>query len=156
MDPVLALMLFLTATYAVGFVGSQATLRGLGFWYITLNKPSWNPPPWVFAPVWTTLYALMGTATWLVWKQETVQNKRPAYILYSVQLFLNGLWSWLFFGFQKIDLALYEIVVMLVVIIITTISFGRIKALAGWLMAPYILWVSIATALNFTLFRMNP
>jgi tryptophan-rich sensory protein len=154
--PAIALLLFLTATYLTGVFGSFATERGLPYWYVTLQKPSWNPPPWVFAPVWTVLYGLMGFAAWLVWQTPASRLRMVALVLFGIQLVLNGLWSWLFFGFQRIDLALYEIVVLLLAIVLTTIQFGRLRSLAGWLMAPYIAWVLFATVLNFTLHGLNP
>ena len=157
---IIALLLFLTVTFLVGYVGSLASQRGLSFWYVTLNKPSWNPPPWVFAPVWTVLYLMMGVAAWRVWAVpagEVPSGRRSAALaLYGAQLILNGLWSWLFFGFQRIDLALYEIGVLLLAIIATAILFGRVQRSAGLLFIPYIAWVTFATVLNFTLHRMNP
>lgn len=158
--PTIALLLFLTATFTVSFIGTQATLRGLDFWYVTLNKPAWNPPPAVFAPVWTVLYFMMAVAAWQVWRVpegELPSGRRSAALaLYFGQLILNGLWSWLFFGFQRINLALYEIGILLLMVIATTILFWRAKPLAGWLMVPYVLWVTFATALNFALWRLNP
>lgn len=159
-NPTIALLLFLTATFAVGFVGSQAATRGLDFWYVTLNKPAWNPPPWLFAPVWTVLYILMSVAAWQVWsvpEGELPSGRRSAALaIYFGQLILNGLWSWLFFGFHRINLALYEILVLLLMIVGTTILFFRAKKSAGWLMVPYLAWVAFASFLTFTLHRMNP
>jgi tryptophan-rich sensory protein len=159
-NPIIALLGFLTATFLVGFVGAQATVRDEGFWYTTLNKPSWTPPAWLFSPVWTVLYILMAVAAWQVWsvpEGELPSGRRTrALLLFGAQLILNGLWSWLFFGFHQVNLALYEIGLLLLTIVATAIAFGRCRASAGWLMAPYVLWVSFALALNFSLHRLNP
>jgi tryptophan-rich sensory protein len=124
-----------------------------GEWYATLNKPSWNPPAWLFGPAWTLLYTLMAVAAWLVWKR--VGFSRPL-ALYFVQLALNAAWTPIFFGAHQLGWALIEILVMWIMILLTLLSFRRVNPTAGWLFLPYLAWVSFATHLNFTLWRLNP
>lgn len=123
-----------------------------GEWYATLQKPSWNPPNWLFGPVWGTLYTLMAIAAWLVWlRTSAVRPLAP----YFVQLALNAAWTPVFFAAHRMDLALGVIVALWIMIAVTMLGFFRIRAVAGWLFVPYLLWVSFATALNFTLLRLN-
>ena len=125
-------------------------------WYAALVKPAWNPPGWVFGPVWTTLYLLMGTAAWLVWRRGGWGAQRRPLSWFAAQLALNALWTPLFFGFHRIDLALLEIVVLWAAIVATIVAFARTSRAAAWLLAPYLAWVSFATFLTFTLWRLNP
>lgn len=148
----LGLALWLAASLAAGFVGSQFMP---GDWYASLTKPPWNPPGWVFAPVWTTLYMLMGIAAWLVWRRAGFAGARLALGLFTVQLVLNGLWSYIFFGIQRPGLALVEIIALWFAILATSFSFRKIHATAGVLFLPYLLWVTFAAALNLTLWRLN-
>ncbi len=147
-----ALAGFLVVTFAVAFFGTQFTP---GAWYDILVKPSWTPPGWIFPPVWTTLYAAMAFAAWLVWRNTPAAMASPALIAFAVQLVFNGLWSWLFFGEHRIGLALIDIILLLAAIVITTVLFFRRHKLAGWLMVPYIAWVTFATALNFRIWTLN-
>lgn len=124
-----------------------------GAWYAALNKPSWNPPSWLFGPAWTLLYTLMAIAAWLVWKR--VGLSKPL-VLYFVQLALNAAWTPLFFGAHAMGWALVEIVALWIAILATLLSFRRVNTTAGWLFAPYLAWVTFATCLNFTLWRLNP
>lgn len=124
-----------------------------GEWYAALIKPSWNPPAWLFGPAWTLLYTLMATAAWLVWRR--VGFSRPL-AFYFVQLALNAAWTPIFFGAHQLGWALVEIVVLWVAILLTLLSFHRVSPAAGWLFVPYLAWVSFATFLNFTLWRLNP
>ena len=124
-----------------------------GKWYGTLNKPPWNPPDWVFAPVWTALYLLMGIAAWLVWSDK---GWTWALVLFLVQLVLNAAWTWLFFGLQRPGLALFEISLLWLAILATLIVFWRIRPLAGALLVPYLAWVTFALMLNGELWRRNP
>lgn len=121
-------------------------------WYLSLKKPSWNPPGYVFGPVWTTLYILMGVASWLVWKSKA----REPLVLYGVQLALNFAWSLLFFNAQSLSWALIDIVALLGVLAATVASFWRVSHLAGYLMMPYLAWVSFATVLTLNLTMTNP
>jgi translocator protein len=124
-----------------------------GEWYAALIKPEWNPPAWLFGPAWTLLYTLMAVAAWLVWKR--VGFSRPL-ALYFVQLALNAAWTPIFFGAHQLGWALAEIVVLWTAILLTLLSFRRVSPAAGWLFVPYLAWVSFATFLNFTLWRLNP
>ena len=149
------LVVSLMICFAACGIGGLATTQGLDAWYETLDKPTWNPPNWVFAPVWTTLYGLMGTAVWLVWRGGVWNEVKSAVVLFTVQLVLNGLWSILFFGLQNPGGALIEIVALWLAIVATTILFFRRSMIAGGLMMPYLLWVSFASFLNFTIWNLN-
>ena len=149
------LVVSLMICFAAGGIGGLATTQGLDAWYETLDKPTWNPPNWVFAPVWTTLYGLMGTAVWLVWRGGVWNEVKSAVVLFTVQLVLNGLWSILFFGLQNPGGALIEIVALWLAIFATTILFFRRSMVAGGLMMPYLVWVSFASFLNFTIWNLN-
>jgi benzodiazapine receptor len=127
-----------------------------GDWYAALAKPSWNPPNWIFGPVWSALYTMMAIAAWLVWRRGGwVANALPLTV-FLVQLVLNALWSWCFFGLKNPGLAFLEIIALWVGIAATLLMFRKPSPLAAWLLAPYLAWVSFATALNFTLWRLNP
>lgn len=138
-----------------GFIGSFFTTPSITTWYATLNKPIISPPNWLFAPVWTTLYILMGIALFLVWMKNDKKQIKLAFIFFFTQLTLNSLWSILFFGLKSPFLALLEIIVLWLFILLTIIKFFKIKKLAGWLMIPYLVWVSFASVLNFLIFQLN-
>jgi len=123
-------------------------------WYGALDKPSWTPPSWVFAPVWTTLYAMMGVAAWMVWRRVGTLG-HPALRLFLVQLTLNFAWSFLFFRLQRPDLAMVDIALLWLAIVTTIYAFARYSAAAAWLLAPYLAWVSYAAALNAWIVRAN-
>ncbi|MCC6144122.1 MAG: tryptophan-rich sensory protein [Candidatus Hydrogenedentes bacterium] len=142
----------------IAIVAAAAAFGGQfmpGEWYAGLNKPSWNPPNWIFGPVWTTLYLMMAIAAWLVWLRRKVQPVYPALAVFVVQLLLNGAWSWIFFGLHRIDVAFGEILVLDLLILVTVLLFWRIRWLAGALLVPYLLWTSFASFLNFTIWRLN-
>lgn len=126
-----------------------------GEWYATLRKPSWNPPAWVFGPVWTALYTMMAVAAWLVWRRGGWAAQRRPLALFLVQLALNAGWTPLFFGLKSPGLALAEIGLLWLAIVGTLIAFARVSRAAAWLLAPYLAWVSFAAALNFALWRLN-
>ncbi|WP_138430035.1 TspO/MBR family protein [Fodinibius saliphilus] len=126
-----------------------------GTWYEILQKPTWTPPNWVFPVVWPILYMMMGTAAWLLWKRETVSVRDHAFTWFFVQLVLNALWSWLFFGMHLIGTALAEIFLLWIAIIFTILLFWRQKQIAGLLLLPYLGWVSYASALNFAIWQLN-
>lgn len=151
----LALVGFLAACFSAAGVGGLLTALGLGGWYDSLRKPPWNPPSSAFGPVWTLLYASMALAAWLVWKRSGRAGARVPLALFGLQLALNVAWSGLFFGLRRPDLALLEIVALWLAILATLVAFARVRPLAGWLMAPYLLWVTFAAALNFALWRLN-
>lgn len=138
-----------------GVIGSIFTVSNVGEWYTTLVTPSFNPPAWVFGPVWTMLYTLMGIAAYLVWRKIDAPGAKPALTLYGVQLALNALWSILFFGLHSPGGALAEIVLLWFAIIATMVAFARVSRLAAWLLAPYILWVSFAAYLNYAIWMLN-
>jgi len=152
---ILGLAAFIILCLLVSGIGGAVTAKSVGSWYLSIEKPPFNPPDWVFAPVWTTLYILMAVAGWRVWRRRHRVHRRHALIMFYVQLTLNLAWSFLFFGFQRIDLAMVEIFVLLAFIIITAIFFWRVDRLAGALFVPYILWVSFAAVLNVSLWVLN-
>lgn len=142
---------------AVGFISGQATRAGVETWFPTINKPSFNPPGWVFAPVWTVLYILMGVAAGMVWdhidrQRETV---RKGLTFFTAQLALNALWSFLFFGLQNPLLAFIEIIILWLMIFETFNAFRRVDRTAANLLLPYLAWVSFATVLNGTIWWLN-
>ena len=144
---------FLAVTAAAAAIGATFTP---GLWYETLQKPSWNPPDWVFGPVWSVLYLAMAVAAWLVWRERrTPPDVRPALAMWGVQLALNAAWSWLFFGLHQMAWALAEILALWAAIAVTAILFYRHRRLAAWLLVPYLAWVSFAAFLNYTLWQLN-
>lgn len=150
---VLALLAWLAVTFCAAAMGG---LFMPGEWYASLKKPSWNPPGWIFGPVWTALYAMMAVAAWLVWRQGGWGKQRKPLLIFLAQLALNALWTPLFFGLHRPGLAFAEIVLLWLAIAATIAVFRRVRRVAAWLLAPYLAWVSFAAALNFTLWRLNP
>lgn len=146
------LIFWLAITFAAAFVGSRFMP---GEWYAELRKPSWNPPGWVFGPVWTVLYVLMGAAAWLVWRKAGISGAPVALGIFVAQLVLNGLWSYLFFGLHRPGAALIDIVALWLLILATLVLFWRVRPLSGSLLIPYLLWVGFASALNYQLWRLN-
>lgn len=126
-----------------------------GEWYVHLAKPSWNPPSWLFGPVWTLLYISMGVAAWLVWRRSGLAAARLALGAFCGQLALNALWSYLFFGAHRMGLAVVEIIVLWFAILVTALLFRRHSAPAAWLLVPYLLWVGFASSLTVTLWKLN-
>jgi tryptophan-rich sensory protein len=143
--------------FLVGLMGSLfTTADSLGNWYADLNKPFFNPPNWIFGPVWTTLYIMMGISAFLVW-QKDINSKAVRIVLacFIVQLFLNGIWTPLFFGLHSPLLGLIDIVLLLNAIIVTIFAFFQISRIAALLLVPYLAWVSFATVLNASLYFLN-
>ncbi len=136
-----------------GMIGGMVSAGAIEGWYRTLAKPSWNPPDWVFGPVWTTLYVMMAVAAWLVWR--TRDRVAPAMALFFVQLGLNLLWSLLFFGARSPGLALVEVVFLWTSVLLTMLAFFGRQSTAGWLFVPYLAWVSFAAILNAAIWMMN-
>jgi len=147
------LAVWIAACLAIGFIGSQFPP---GQWFQELVKPSWNPPSSVFAPVWTTLYILMGISAWLVWKDRGFSGAGLQLSVFALQLIVNGLWSYLFFGLHSPMAAFVDIVVLWLLIITVVVLFWKVSPLAGVLLLPYFGWVSFAAVLNFTLWQLNP
>ncbi len=140
---------------SAGLIGSIFTRKSVATWYLNINKPTWNPPSFVFGPVWLTLYTLIGLASYLIWQQRSQQSVKPALAIYAIHLILNALWSIFFFGLQNPKLAFIEILILLFFILLTMIMFYKIKPAAFYLMLPYLFWVSFASFLNFTIWRLN-
>jgi translocator protein len=150
-----SLLAFLGICYAVSFIAGMITRPEIGTWYATLAKPSWQPPNWLFAPVWTLLYGLMAVAGWKVWCSAPSKLRTCALRIFGVQLAVNFLWSPLFFSFHQLGLGVFVIVCLAVLLfsfILLTWTFVRG---AAWLFVPYLLWVCFAMSLNFTVWRMN-
>ncbi len=156
MNTFIKLFLAIIICEGVGLIGSIFTFNSVNIWYMTLNKPFFNPPSWLFGPVWTTLYFLMGVAAFLVWKKGLKNKKiKRALTYFSIQLFLNFLWSLLFFGLHNPLLGLLDIGLLLISIILTIIIFYKISKAASYLLILYLLWVSFATLLNFFIVLLN-
>jgi benzodiazapine receptor len=152
----LPFVICLVIPLAIGVLGSLLTMESVKTWYTTLNKPSFNPPNQIFGPVWSTLYVLMGISSYLVWKErKTFTGYNLAVGLYFSQLILNLMWSFLFFYQHQIGFALAEIIVLLIAIITTAIVFYKVNKVAGLLFIPYILWVSFASYLTYSIFILN-
>lgn len=148
--------LVLIAWLMVSF--AAAAMGGLfmpGEWYASLKKPSWNPPGWVFGPVWTALYTMMAVAAWLVWQRGGFAAQRRPLTLFLVQLALNAVWTPLFFGLHWPGAAFAEITLLWLAIAATIAAFRPVSRAAAWLLVPYLAWVSFAAGLNFTLWRLN-
>lgn len=143
------------AVFIVAALGAAASVQATAF-YGQLIQPDWAPPAWVFGPAWTSLFVLMAVAAWLVWRVDGFQTGGSALTLFLVQLCFNALWSWLFFAWHLGALAFVDVLVLWVLITATILLFWRISALAGLLLVPYLLWVSFAAALNFTVWQLNP
>lgn len=149
------LLTFVGVTFFAAWLGSTATVSSVGTWYPSLLKPAWNPPSWVFGPVWSVLYLLMAVAAWRVWRHTEHPQRRPALTWYFAQLALNALWSLLFFGLRRPDIALVEIGVLLAVLAVVLVKFWRIDRSAGLLWLPYVAWVGFATVLNGAIWWLN-
>lgn len=139
----------------VGSLSGIATIEPLKDWYVTLNKPSFNPPNQIFGPVWTTLYILMGISLYFIVQQPASKVKTQALVVFGVQLFLNFWWSIIFFTFKNLLFALVEIIVLWIFIVVMIYLFRKLKPIAGYLQIPYLLWVSFATLLTYSIWMLN-
>lgn len=156
MTGILGLVVCIVGCQAVGLLGGMVTRPALKGWYADLEKPPFNPPNWLFPPVWTSLFLGMGVALWLVLRADPSQGDRGlALTLFAVQLGLNFLWSFLFFGRQSPGLAMVELVGFWAVLVATTVVLFPLSTVAGILFLPYVAWVSFAALLNFELWRRN-
>ena len=144
---------FVIGTLVVGVTASLFTEPNIAGWYAALAKPSFNPPSWIFAPVWTALYVMMAVAAWRAWRVVGVMS--VALMLYFLQLTLNFAWSLIFFAQHLIDIALIDIAALWIAILATMIAFFRVDRIAGLLMLPYLAWVSFASALNYEIWQLN-
>jgi tryptophan-rich sensory protein len=151
----LGLLAWLAICFVASGIGAIASIRAASF-YAELIQPTWAPPAAVFGPVWSMLYALMAIAAWLVWREGGYRANRSTLNLFLIQLAVNALWSWLFFAWHHGALALVNIGVLWLLIVLTIVSFWRVRAVAGAIMVPYLLWVSFAFALNFSVWQFNP
>jgi translocator protein len=149
------LFMSLGVTAVAAALGAVASSDAAGF-YGVLSKPSWAPPPGVFGPTWTVLYACMAIAAWLVWRTAGVSAAKGPLVLYLVQLVLNALWTWLFFRWRLGGWALAEIAALWLVLLVTLIRFWRVRAMAGALLVPYLAWVTFAAALTAAVWQRNP
>lgn len=154
-NPWLALVGWLALVAAAGAIGAVASIDAAEF-YLSLERPAWAPPANVFGPVWTALYAMMGVAAWLVWRERSWARARHALGLFVVQLVANALWSWLFFGWKLGALAFADILLLIALVSTTIVLFARIRRAAAWLLAPYLAWIVFAAALNYSVWRLNP
>lgn len=151
----LGFMAWIAVSFTASAIGAVASIQAKSF-YSQLVQPAWAPPPEVFAPVWTVLYALMGISAWLAWRSAGFRHARRAFTFFILQLALNSLWSWLFFAWHLGVLAFVEVIILWLSILATLIYFWRVRPLAGVLLIPYLCWVGFATALNYSLWQLNP
>jgi benzodiazapine receptor len=154
-NSLIVFLLFVTGCFVVAGFGAFFTSGSVNEWYPMIRKPSWTPPSWLFGPVWTFLYLIMGIAGWMIWYKAGWDRASGALGLFAFQLVLNAAWSPLFFGLKNPLAGLLAIVPLWAAIFVTLLSFWKISQFAGLLMVPYWLWVSFATVLNFAIWRMN-
>ena len=152
---IIGLVAWLAVCFIGAAIGAAASVRA-GSFYAQLLRPEWAPPAGWFGPVWTSLYTLMAIAAWVVWRIGGFRAALTAHTLFLVQLSVNALWSWLFFGWHLGALAFTDILLLWVLIIATLVAFWRIRPLAGALLVPYLLWVSFAVVLNYSVWQLNP
>lgn len=152
MTNVLKVAIFVFIAFLPGIIGSQFSP---GQWYVALNKPSWTPPGWIFAPVWTILYLMIGVAGYWAWDSSGPSNRKAAFCVFAVQLILNATWSWVFFGLNSIPLSVVNITALWGLILTNIILFYRLSSGAGYLLIPYFLWASFAAVLNWSIWRLN-
>lgn len=141
--------------FAAGAVGAIASADAADF-YGQLRRPDWAPPAWLFAPVWTSLYAMMAVSAWLVWRTHGFGRARTALVLFMVQLAANALWTWIFFDWHRGAAAFVEILLLWVLVVATIVSFWRLHALAAVLLVPYLAWITFASALTLSTWQLNP
>jgi len=149
------LLVFLVACFGAAGIGSALTTSALGDWYPTITKPSFNPPNWIFGPVWTVLYLMMAVAGWLAWRAGPPPSATAVWVPYFTQLALNTAWSGIFFYLHAPGWAFAEIILLWLAIAATIVMFYRRSPLAAWLLVPYLAWVSFAALLNFSIWRLN-
>ena len=155
MNKIFKIILCITFTLSIGAISGIATASGINNWYVKLNKPVFNPPNYLFGPVWTLLYILMGVSFYLILQSKNSILKKRAITIFFIQLFLNFCWSFLFFKFQLVGIAFIEIIFIWVSIILMIVAFYKISKVASFLQIPYLLWVSFATVLNGSILILN-
>ena len=146
---------WLLVSFVAASFGAVASVNAASF-YAQLSRPGWAPPSWLFGPVWSLLYVLMGIAAWLVWRSHGFKASRTALVLFLVQLAVNALWSWLFFAWRQGAGAFAEILILWILIVVTIAQFRRVSVPAALLLVPYLAWVTFAAALNLAVWRLNP
>lgn len=151
----LGLIGWLALSFSAAAIGAVASANAEDF-YSQLVRPAWAPPAWLFGPVWTVLYLMMGIAVWMVWRKRGFSGARSGISLFCAQLIANSIWSWLFFRWHQGALAFVEVIVLWLLILATIVSFWRVSRPAGALLVPYLAWVTFATALTFAIWRSNP
>jgi tryptophan-rich sensory protein len=151
----LKLFVSVALTLVVGAIAGLFTAKAIPGWYASLNQPSFNPPNWIFGPVWTMLYILMGISFFLIWKQEASKQRSRAIFVFFVQLILNFVWSFLFFNFNRIGLALVEIILLWFSIVFMLFLFYKVKPVAAYINILYLMWVTFAGILNAAYFLLN-
>ena len=149
------LIISIVLCVSLGSVGGLVTVNEIPTWYATLNKPSFNPPNWLFGPVWTTLYVLIGISVYLIWKQPVSTERNKALQLFILQFILNFCWSFIFFGLHATGWALIEMIALWILILLSILHFAKHSKTAAWLLVPYIAWVSFALLLNAAIWRLN-
>jgi len=151
------IIVMIVTCVVIGAIAGLLTQEGVDTWYITVEKPSFNPPNWIFAPVWSTLYVMMGVAAGLVWHEMNRQKEtvKKGLTYFAIQLGLNALWSFIFFGLHNPFLALIEIVLLWLMIYETFVQFNKVNKIAGYLFIPYLLWVTFATLLTASIWWLN-
>jgi tryptophan-rich sensory protein len=152
---ILKLIVSLLLPLGIGGIAGMFTSEAVPGWYTSLNQPSFNPPNWVFGPVWTTLYIIMGISLFLIWKLPASKERNLAILLFMLQLFLNFCWSFFFFYFKMIGVALVDIIALSIMIVVMLVHFYKIKPIAAYINIPYLLWVTFATVLNTSYFFLN-
>jgi len=149
-------LIAIVISFAAGAIGSLATMSSIPTWYAALNKPPFNPPNWLFGPAWTILYIMMGISSYLIWEKGWEKPEvKIALALFAIQLILNSSWSVLFFGTHSLIRGFVCIVFLWFAILLTMIKFFALSSTAGWLLVPYILWVSFASILNYFIMVLN-
>lgn len=157
MNKITRILTVVVTCLAIGYFSGMVTRSSIATWYPTLIKPSFNPPNWIFAPVWSMLYVMMGVAAGLVWNRIESEKEavKKALLFFAIQLALNALWSFLFFGLMNPMLAGLEIIILWLMIYETYLQFAKINKIAGYLLLPYLAWVSFATVLNASIWWLN-
>jgi benzodiazapine receptor len=151
-----SLILFLAICYAGALVAGMITRPEIATWYATLAKPSWRPPNWLFGPVWTILYGMMAVAGWKVWCAACSKFRTTSLWIFGLQLTLNFLWSPIFFFLHRIELGFFVIASLAVLLLLFIVLTGMFERAAAWFFVPYLVWVSFAAVLNYTIWKMNP